>query len=144
MFEILLLLKTQHMEADDLIESGEDAITNDRQATPPPHVPKPKRVQSRQIRSTHSQEQVPRESELQESSNQMEQTLSSINSILSQKQSREDDECDLYGKLIAKKLRKISEKERQEIMYDIDGLLINRTRRSNVSKPTSPQNSRNS
>ncbi|CAF4817082.1 unnamed protein product [Pieris macdunnoughi] len=40
-------------------------------------------------------------------------------------QNKIEDDCDLYGRLLANKLRKYSDNERQEIMYDIDGLLLN-------------------
>nr|XP_021186534.2 uncharacterized protein LOC110373556 [Helicoverpa armigera] len=43
-------------------------------------------------------------------------------------QNKIEDECDLYGRLVANKLRKFSDDERQEIMYEIDGLLLKRRR----------------
>jgi len=39
-----------------------------------------------------------------------------------------EDECDLFCKLLAIKLRRLPEEDRQLIMYEIDGLFINRLR----------------
>lgn len=54
------------------------------------------------------------------------------------------DECDLYGKLLAKKLRQYTDLDRQELMYEIDGLLLKKKRQlsnlHNNSQPTSPIN----
>lgn len=36
----------------------------------------------------------------------------------------EEDECDVYAKLLAKRLRKYPERLRDKIMYKIDGLLL--------------------
>ncbi|CAG4997056.1 unnamed protein product [Parnassius apollo] len=50
--------------------------------------------------------------------------------VLGQRQShsaiKEDDDCDLYAKLLAKKLRELFKHERSLIMYEIDGIFINR------------------
>lgn len=46
---------------------------------------------------------------------------------------QEEDEFDLYGKLLAKKLRLFSQRESQEVMYDIDGLVLNRLQNQNDS-----------
>jgi hypothetical protein len=42
---------------------------------------------------------------------------------------KDDDECDLYGKLITKKLRRIPESEREQLMYEIDGLFLRNNKR---------------
>ncbi|GBP82688.1 hypothetical protein EVAR_27014_1 [Eumeta japonica] len=46
--------------------------------------------------------------------------------LLSSKQQKIDseDDCDLYGKLLAKRLRQFTDLEKQELMYEIDGLLL--------------------
>lgn len=49
-------------------------------------------------------------------------------------QNKTEDDCDLYGRLLANKLRKYSDNERQEIMYEIDGLLLKRRRVSSPSQ----------
>jgi hypothetical protein len=49
--------------------------------------------------------------------------------ILQDMRRKEDDECDLYGKLIAKKLRRIPESEREQLMYEIDGLFLRNNKR---------------
>ncbi|XP_044743217.1 uncharacterized protein LOC123305534 isoform X2 [Chrysoperla carnea] len=52
--------------------------------------------------------------------------LSALNATLHTMQNKyeTEDECDLYGSLLAKKLKRFSETERQELMYEIDGLLL--------------------
>ncbi|KAG7300743.1 hypothetical protein JYU34_015069 [Plutella xylostella] len=64
--------------------------------------------------------------ELQEASNEMKRAFSSLNSVLSSKKQKIDseDDCDLYGKLLAKRLRQFTDLEKQELMYEIDGLLL--------------------
>lgn len=76
--------------------------------------------------------------ELQEAGHQMKESFSILKNVINKKQI-EEDECDLYGKLLAKKLRKLSEDERQNFMYEIDGMYIQRYQsgRVNVS-PSSP------
>lgn len=52
----------------------------------------------------------------------------------------EDDDCDLYAKLLAIKLRELPNDERKIIMYQIDGLFINRINQSSYARHTpSPQ-----
>ncbi|RVE44688.1 hypothetical protein evm_010646 [Chilo suppressalis] len=67
--------------------------------------------------------------ELQET--QMNTTLTTLNNMLNNTKHKNDsrDDCDLYGMLLAKKLRSYPEIERQEIMYEIDGLLLKKRKR---------------
>lgn len=51
--------------------------------------------------------------------------MSSLNKVLNKPQVPEDD-YDRYGKILANKLRKLSELESQTIMYEIDGIFIRR------------------
>lgn len=52
----------------------------------------------------------------------------------------EDDDCDLYAKLLAIKLRELPNDERKLIMYQIDGLFISRiNQKSYASHTPSPQ-----
>ncbi|KAF9407287.1 hypothetical protein HW555_012644 [Spodoptera exigua] len=53
-------------------------------------------------------------------------------------QNKKEDDCDLYGRLLANKLRKYSDNERQDIMYDIDGLLLKRRRNTSPQYVSSP------
>lgn len=68
--------------------------------------------------------------ELQEVSKEMSNAFNTLNQALKKRQSvpspKEEDDCDLYARLLAKRLRKFSESERQEIMYELDGLLLSR------------------
>jgi len=50
---------------------------------------------------------------------------------------KEEDEYDYYAKILAKKIRKLPENEREVFMYEVDGLYINFLRRSNNQSSTS-------
>lgn len=52
------------------------------------------------------------------------------------KKAYEDDEFDLFGKMLAKKLRKLPEKEAEKFMYKIDEMFIDRYRRVNEHSQT--------
>lgn len=58
----------------------------------------------------------------------MANAFSTLNRVLDNKTARHDDDCDLYAKLLATKLRKFPEYEREEIMLEIDSMLIKRRR----------------
>lgn len=63
--------------------------------------------------------------ELQETRDHMNSALKNLNNVLQNKKTADrEDDADLYGKLIAQKLRAYSEIQRQEIMLEIDGLLL--------------------
>lgn len=69
--------------------------------------------------------------ELQEAGNQMREAFTMLQNVVAKKtkvNEKEEDECDLYGKILAKKLKKLPEEERELVMYEIDGLLLNRRR----------------
>lgn len=51
------------------------------------------------------------------------ESFDTLNHVLKGKKV-EEDECDIYGKLLAKKLRKYPGRMRDIIMYKIDGLLL--------------------
>ena len=53
----------------------------------------------------------------------MKDAISTLNKVLQKKETQEDD-CDRYGKILANKIRKLSEDERLHMMYEIDGLFI--------------------
>lgn len=63
--------------------------------------------------------------ELQEAGKTMKEAISSLHIVLNKPQVVEDD-FDRYGKILANKLRKLSESESLKIMYEIDGLFIKR------------------
>lgn len=66
--------------------------------------------------------------ELAEASKQMTNAFSTLNQVLNNTNTAKDDDCELYGRLLATKLRKFSEVVREDIMLEIDTLLINRRR----------------
>lgn len=45
---------------------------------------------------------------------------------------KEDDDCDLFCKMLAKQIKEYPKLEREEIMYELHGVMINRRRRYNV------------
>lgn len=63
--------------------------------------------------------------EPEKTGNQTKDAVNILNNIIS-KRSHDvtDDEYDLFGKILAKKLRKLPEHERTLLMYEIDGLFI--------------------
>lgn len=63
--------------------------------------------------------------ELQEAGKTIKEAISSLHKVLNKPQVVEDD-FDRYGKILANKLRKLSEPESLKIMYEIDGLFIKR------------------
>lgn len=50
---------------------------------------------------------------------------------------KEEDEYDYYAKILAKKISKLPENEREVFMYEVDGLYINFLRRTNNQSSTS-------
>lgn len=58
----------------------------------------------------------------------MNKALNTLNAVLNQKSennfAHQEDECDLYGRMLAKKLRKFPEHERVNVMYELDGTII--------------------
>jgi hypothetical protein len=44
--------------------------------------------------------------------------------MLQEMSKKDDDEYDLFGKLIAKKLRKIAQPKSDQLMYEIEGIIL--------------------
>ncbi|RVE49703.1 hypothetical protein evm_005678 [Chilo suppressalis] len=71
-------------------------------------------------------------SELHEASKKMSTAFTALNSALSSKErGKEEDECDLYCKMLAKQIKEYPKLEREEIMYELHGIMLNRRRRYN-------------
>lgn len=51
----------------------------------------------------------------------------------------DEDECDLYAKLLAKRIRELPKRERQITMYEIDGLLIKKIQQRSFARETPSQ-----
>ncbi|KAK9879931.1 hypothetical protein WA026_008440 [Henosepilachna vigintioctopunctata] len=70
--------------------------------------------------------------ELQEASKHVSAALNTLNKVLQSKNNKEDnnhdDESNLFGKLMAKQLKDFPKEERDEIMYEIHGLIMQRRR----------------
>ncbi|KAJ8930397.1 hypothetical protein NQ314_016792 [Rhamnusium bicolor] len=82
--------------------------------------------------------------ELQEASKHMTTAFTTLNNLLqttknqNEDNNKNEDECDLFCKLMAKKLREYSKAEQEDIMYEIHGLMINKRRcRDRNIQPTS-------
>ncbi|XP_022113224.2 uncharacterized protein LOC110991862 isoform X2 [Pieris rapae] len=74
---------------------------------------------------------------------QMASAFSQLTNALSHRSSevvKEDDECDLYAKLLAKKIRELPKDDRRLLMYEIDGLCIRRINRRSFSRDTPSPN----
>lgn len=70
--------------------------------------------------------------ELQGALNKVQESFNALNGIIAKRaHERDEDECDMFGKMLAKKLRKLPEHEREIFMYDIDGMFINRIHLNN-------------
>lgn len=71
--------------------------------------------------------------ELQEAGNQMKEAFKMFKNVITKRASdkEEDDEYDLFGKMLVKKIRKLPEHEREVFMYEIDGMYINKLRNIN-------------
>lgn len=65
--------------------------------------------------------------DLLEESNQMNTNFTVSNSALSNQ--RIEDDCDLFCKMLAKQIREHPTLERQEIMYELHGTMLNKRRR---------------
>ena len=70
-------------------------------------------------------------SEINDARNQRKQTFMTLDDNVYNK--KEADDCDLYGQLLAKKLRNYSMHERHLLMHDIDGLLLKKLPGSAIS-----------
>lgn len=71
--------------------------------------------------------------ELQEAGNQMKEAFDMLKNAITKRAKGDDDEYDLFGKMLAKKIRKLPENEREVFMYEIEGMYINKLRNMNSS-----------
>lgn len=71
--------------------------------------------------------------ELREAESQMKEAFSMLKAVVAKKDDEKEDECELYGKMLASKLRKLPELERDFLMHNINGMVINALHRSGVS-----------
>lgn len=79
--------------------------------------------------------------ELRETNTQVKNALSTLNKVLTEKSKNDaEDDCDLYAKLLAKKLRQYPLIDRQEVMYEIDGLLLKKS--VSLNRQANPFNQR--
>lgn len=64
--------------------------------------------------------------ELLEAGNTVKDALATLKTTINKNypQCQSDDDCDLYGKMLAKKLRQLHEDEKWQLMYEIDDMFI--------------------
>lgn len=60
---------------------------------------------------------------LDEAQKKINESFDTLNHVLKKKR-EDEDECDVYAKLLAKKLRKYPKRMRDQLMYKIDGFLL--------------------
>lgn len=60
----------------------------------------------------------------------MKETFNILKNVINKRASdkEDDNEYDLFGKMLAKKIRKLPEHEREVFMYEIQGMYINKLR----------------
>ncbi|KAL4718841.1 hypothetical protein ACJJTC_014071 [Scirpophaga incertulas] len=69
--------------------------------------------------------------ELKKATEQMQDALKTMNTVLNKSAQKEDNMCDIYGKLIASKLKKyFSDIEQHEVMFELHELLTKKIRNS--------------
>lgn len=68
--------------------------------------------------------------ELQEASRKMSSAFTVLNNALTSKETgKEEDGCDFFCKMLAKQIKEYPKFEREEIMYELHGIMMNRRRR---------------
>lgn len=74
-------------------------------------------------------------SELQKAQNQIKEAFNTTKNVITKRTSdkEDDDEYDLFGKMLAKKIRKLPEHEREIFMYEIQGLYLSKLHNVNSS-----------
>ncbi|KAF9417483.1 hypothetical protein HW555_005406 [Spodoptera exigua] len=71
--------------------------------------------------------------EMQEANKKMSTAFTALNKALANKENiKEEDECNLFCKMLAKQIREYPKLEREEIMYELHGVMMNRRRRYNT------------
>lgn len=108
------------MEDNDGVETSDSGNITSSQNN---NLPKSQGVQKRRSKNPL---------ELQEASKHVSAAFNTLNKVLQSKNNKEDnnddDDSDLFGKLMAKQLKDFPKEEREEIMYEIHGLIIKRRR----------------
>lgn len=93
------------------------------------------------VPTTHREKRRRLATEIDGARDQIQQTFATLNNVLNNKTINEADDCELYGQLLAKKLRNYSIHERHLLMHEIDGLLLQKPPRSTMLSPFSSYSS---
>ncbi|XP_045504526.1 uncharacterized protein LOC123701174 [Colias croceus] len=110
-------------KVNDAWDHGTDSIeeeTTNASEDVPIASPTPKEPEPRKNKHTIRRRDNP--PELQVASRQMTEAFNNLNKVINNPSKDDYDECDVFGKLIAKKLKRLPEHERDNIMFDIHAL----------------------
>lgn len=139
---------TDQTEDDPLIRDRTSTVTTQSRPSSRPASRPPSRPPSRSSSRPASIQAVTNKCRLlasETAEKQMAVAFGQLTNVLGQKQNEnrpahKDDDCDLYAKLLAIKLRELPTDERKIMMYQIDGLFINRiSQKSNERYAPYPQ-----
>ncbi|CAH1999220.1 unnamed protein product [Acanthoscelides obtectus] len=105
--------------ASDLSEEGKNDVDVDVPPIPPQSSQK---CQGQKRRTMNPPE-------FQEASKKMSTAFTALNNALINKErGKEEDECDLFCRMLAKQIKEYPRLEREEIMYELHGIMLNKGR----------------
>lgn len=119
-------------ECDNTNQLEHEFYTNDNQfntqtllseaSTPRTANPTDKKSNKQTVQVNNSKTKNFDNTELKYAKKQMDDAVTYLKNVAAQK--RESDECELYGRLLAKKLRKLDEHQRDVAMHEIDNIMF--------------------
>ncbi|CAD7090172.1 unnamed protein product [Hermetia illucens] len=137
-------LKSSEIAADAIVHESEEASSDNNLSSPLTSVAAAP-ARSIKKRITKSKKKSPRRTASVLAKQKATTALSQLTNPPIQRPSEtsradEEDECDLYAKLLAKKIRELPKDDRKLMMYEIDGLFIPKIKLRAFSRETpSPQ-----
>ncbi|CAD7090173.1 unnamed protein product [Hermetia illucens] len=130
-------IKSSEIAADVIVHENEGAASDNSLTSPSTSVAaSPARSIKRNTRK------IRRRTASAFSKQKMTTAFSQLTNAVTQRPSKpsradEEDECDLYAKLLARKMRELPKDDRKLMMYEIDGLFIRKIKRRTFSRETS-------
>lgn len=98
--------------------------SSDEITAPPPSKENTKTTNTPTCRTNASKKRpINTDHYLDDAQKKINESFDTLNYVLKRKK-EDEDECDVYAKLLAKKLRKYPERMRDQLMYKIDGFLL--------------------
>lgn len=98
--------------------------SSDKITAPPPSKENPKTTNTPTCRINASKRRpINTDHYLDDAQKKINESFDTLNYVLKRKK-EDEDECDVYAKLLAKKLRKYPERMRDQLMYKIDVFLL--------------------